>query len=61
MGTADDESARGIEVVDGLLIQVLSGHHRLDHVLQKLGADILKGTGWRGRLGNVYAYGYGEM
>lgn len=27
---------RGVQVVDGFVVQVLRGHHGLDHMLQKL-------------------------
>ena len=43
VGTANDEAARGVQVVDGLLVQVLGGHNGLDHVLNQLGADLLVG------------------
>ena len=38
---ADAEAARGVEVEDGLVVQVLSGHDSLDHVLHQVSADLL--------------------
>ena len=39
--TTDNESTRGVQVVDGLLVEVLGRHHRLDHVLHEPLLDIL--------------------
>mmetsp|Transcript_19833 Transcript_19833/g.58928 ORF Transcript_19833/g.58928 Transcript_19833/m.58928 type:complete len:436 (-) Transcript_19833:199-1506(-) len=41
MRAADDEAARGVEVEDGVVVQVLGGHNGLDHVLHEVGADLL--------------------
>ena len=41
--TTNDESARGVEVVDGLVIEVLGGHDVLNDVLHQVRADLLVG------------------
>ena len=43
LGAADDEAARGVEMVDRLVVEELGGDHRLDNVLHELGADLLVG------------------
>ena len=39
--TTNDESARGVEVVDGLVIEVLGGHDVLNDMLHEVRADLL--------------------
>ena len=34
--------SRGVQVVDGLVVQVLGRHHRLDHMLEQVLADLLQ-------------------
>lgn len=41
--TTDDETTRRVQVVDGLLVEVLSRDDRLDDVLQQLSLDLLLG------------------
>ena len=41
--STNDESARGVQMVDGLLIQVLGRDHLGDNVLHKLSLDVLVG------------------
>mmetsp|Transcript_105698 Transcript_105698/g.227848 ORF Transcript_105698/g.227848 Transcript_105698/m.227848 type:complete len:405 (-) Transcript_105698:20-1234(-) len=41
--SANNETARGVKVVDGLVVQVLGGHNRSDDVFHELGADIVVG------------------
>jgi hypothetical protein len=41
--TTNDEAARGVQVVDGLLVEVLGRDDGLDHVLHELGLDLLLG------------------
>ena len=43
LGAADDELAGGVEVVDGVLVEELGGHHRLHHVLHQVLAQLLDG------------------
>ena len=43
LGSTDDETARRLQVVDGLIVEVLSGDNGLDDVLQKLALKVLKG------------------
>jgi len=45
VGTTDDEAARGVEVVDGILVKVLGGDDLLDDLLHELLADLLVGDG----------------
>ncbi|BAS71861.1 Os01g0323775, partial [Oryza sativa Japonica Group] len=45
VGPADDEAARGVEVEDGLLVEVLVGDDRLDDVLLEVGGDLVVGDG----------------
>ena len=40
-GTANHEPAGGIDVVLGVLVEQFSGNHRLDDVLQNIGAQLL--------------------
>mmetsp|Transcript_47259 Transcript_47259/g.143101 ORF Transcript_47259/g.143101 Transcript_47259/m.143101 type:complete len:253 (+) Transcript_47259:704-1462(+) len=41
MRSTNDEAARGVKVVDGLVIKVLSGDDRLDDVLHEVRGDLL--------------------
>lgn len=43
LGTTNDEEARGLNVVDGLLIKVLGGDGGLDDLLEDLLAEVLSG------------------
>mmetsp|Transcript_32632 Transcript_32632/g.60018 ORF Transcript_32632/g.60018 Transcript_32632/m.60018 type:complete len:264 (+) Transcript_32632:660-1451(+) len=43
MGATNHKPSRGVEVVDGLVIEVLSRDNRLDHVLHKIRGDLLVG------------------
>ena len=43
VGSADDEAAGGVDVVDGLLIEVLGGDDRLDDVLHDVLVNLLVG------------------
>ncbi|URD93002.1 hypothetical protein MUK42_28113 [Musa troglodytarum] len=45
VGAADDEPARGVEVEDGLLVEVLLGDDGLDDVLLEVGGDLVVGHG----------------
>ena len=40
--SADDERAARIQVIDGVLVEVLGGHHLLHHVLHEVLADLLE-------------------
>lgn len=50
LGTTNDEEARGLDVVDGLVVKVLSGDGGLDDLLKDLLAELLGGD-VRGVLG----------
>lgn len=41
--TTDDETTRGVQVVDGLLVEVLGRHDGLDDVLKELSLDLVLG------------------
>lgn len=43
LGTSDDESARGLDVVDGLVVEQLGGDDLLDDLLENLGSQVLGG------------------
>lgn len=43
LGTTDDEETRGLDVVDSLVIKVLSGDGSLDDLLEDLLAELLSG------------------
>ena len=43
VGSTDDEAARGVQVVDGLLVEKLGGDDFLDDVLLELSLDLLVG------------------
>lgn len=43
LGTTDDEQTRGLDVVDGLLVEVLGGDDTLDDLLEDLLAELLGG------------------
>jgi hypothetical protein len=43
VGTADHEPPRGVEVEDGVLVEVLGGDHRLNDVLLEVLRDLLVG------------------
>uniref|UniRef100_J3KZC6 Uncharacterized protein n=1 Tax=Oryza brachyantha TaxID=4533 RepID=J3KZC6_ORYBR len=45
VGPADDEAAGGVEVEDGLLVEVLLRDDRLDDVLLEVGGDLVVGDG----------------
>jgi len=45
VGTTDDEATRGVEVIDGILVKVLSGDDLLDDLLHELSTDLLVGHG----------------
>ena len=56
LGAANDEAARRVEMVNGLVVEELGGDDRLDDVLEELGADLLVGErGARG--GAVHSLG----
>jgi hypothetical protein len=44
LGAADGEQARGVHVVDGLVVEVLGGHDNLDHLLLEVGGELLLGV-----------------
>lgn len=41
VGSSDDEPARGVQMEDGVVIEVLGRHHRLDDELQEVSMDLL--------------------
>lgn len=41
VGAADDETARGVQVVNGVIVEVLGRDHVLDDVLLKVGVDLV--------------------
>lgn len=43
LGTTNDESARGLDVVDGLVVKELGGDDLLDDLLENLGSEVLGG------------------
>jgi hypothetical protein len=44
LGTTDDEETRGLDVVDGLVVQVLCGDDLLDNLVENLLAELLGGN-----------------
>jgi hypothetical protein len=45
LGAADNKAARGVQVVDGLIVEVLGGHDSLDHLLLEVGRELRLGVG----------------
>ncbi len=43
LGTADDEASRGLDVVDGVVVEQVGGDDLLDDLLHDLGAEVLGG------------------
>lgn len=44
VGTANHETARGVKVIDRVVVEVLGRHHVFDHELQKVCADLFVGN-----------------